>query len=335
MRALSLVWGPFGFRADELAEAIGAERVTITFLYGPRYLAPLRYLVLFLRTLFLLYTKRPGVVYAQNPPVFCPVSSLIYCKLARARLVVDHHSIWSVKTLGDSPISKLIGMFEGLVTRSSYANTAPHSIWGRKLEEMGAKNVHVIHDFVEKSRYSRDENIRESYATRGTIAIASHGGHPLERIEVEAAVVGSIKSVTLVVTGPTEKLRGRLKGSLPENVKYLGLLPRDDYEKLKASADFAMSITDEPYTLSHVLFEYAASSLPTISSRQEVVEEIFGDSLLYADSSDPADVAERVKQFTSDEIRRRYRSLIQLKFEELAKLRNGELEALRRLLSSP
>ena len=39
-----LCWAPFGFRADELAGAIGAERVSITLLYGPRYFAPIRYL---------------------------------------------------------------------------------------------------------------------------------------------------------------------------------------------------------------------------------------------------------------------------------------------------
>src|SRR6185437_1066595 len=59
---LCLVWGPFGFRADELADAVGAERLSITFLYGPRYFAPIRYLVLFFRTLIVLATKRPDVI---------------------------------------------------------------------------------------------------------------------------------------------------------------------------------------------------------------------------------------------------------------------------------
>ncbi|MBI3022907.1 MAG: glycosyltransferase [Thaumarchaeota archaeon] len=309
--------------------------MTITFLYGPRYLAPLRYLVLFLRTLFLLSTKGPEVVYAQNPPVFCPLACLFYCRAAKARLVIDHHSIWSVKTLGNSPVSTVIGMLERFVARAAHANTAPHAVWGRMLVEVGARNVGVIHDFVKKNPHARDESLRERYSRDGIIAIASHGGHPLERIEEEAAAVALNSSVTLLVTGPPEKLSHRIGERLPANVRYLGLLEREEYEKLKASADFAVNVTDEPYTLSHVLFEYAASSLPTISSRQEVVEEIFGDSLLYADSSDPADVAERVKQFANDEIRRQYRSLIQSKFEELAKLRSGELQALRRLLSSP
>src|SRR5208282_5727287 len=99
-KTLSILWGPFGDRADELAEAIGAERVSITLLYGPRYFAPIRYLVLFFRTLVILFQKQPDVVYAQNPPVFCPLTCLLYCRFTGARLIVDHHSIWRVKTLG-------------------------------------------------------------------------------------------------------------------------------------------------------------------------------------------------------------------------------------------
>src|SRR6202030_4482794 len=98
-------------------------------------------------------------------------------------------------------------------------------------------------------------------------------------LELEAAAGAREKDagVSLVISGPKEKLEGRIsKLSLPSNVKYAGFLEREVYESLKASADFALNITDEPYTLSHVLFEFAASSLPVISSREQVVEELFG-----------------------------------------------------------
>ena len=286
-RILSIVWGPFGFRADELAEAVGAERVSITFLYGPRYFAPLRYLTLFFKTLLILFQRKPDVVYAQNPPVFCPLTCMLYCSLTGKRLVIDHHSIWRIKTLGGGPISKAIGFLEGVVSRAAFGNTAPHRFWAEKLEAMGATRVLVVHDFVEKNPNARDEALRRSFTNKATVAICSHGGHPLERIEAEASGVGQVGSVELLITGPKEKLERRLsERDLPGNVRYLGFLPRQAYESLKASADIAINVTDEPFTLSHVLLEYAASSLPILSSRQEVLEEFFGDALLYTDSSD-------------------------------------------------
>jgi glycosyltransferase involved in cell wall biosynthesis len=323
-----LCWAPFGFRADELAEVLHAERVSITLLYGPRYFAPIRYLGLFLKTLIILARTRPRVVYAQNPPVFCPFTCLLYCRLSGARLVIDHHSVWSVKTLGGgSPLSKGIGFLERVVSRAADANTAPHSLWARMLTKMGARRVLVYHDYVPKNMRRPDPSLREEMAETPVLAIASHGGHPLERLEVESAAVGKARSAgaSLVISGPREKLAPRFASiTLPANVRYAGFLERETYETLKASADLAVNITDEPYTLSHVLFEFAACSLPTVSSREEVVEELFGDSLVYADST-VEDVAAKVKKLCSATERARWSSRVRKKHEELTDLHAREV----------
>ena len=315
---------------DELSSAVGGTRASITFLYGPRYFAPLRYLVLFMRTLLLLALRSPDVVYAQNPPVFCPLASLMYCRAAGKTLVIDHHSVWRVKTIGGA-MGRGIGFFEAFVASAAGMNTAPHGVWAEELRGMGASRVLVVHDFVEKNPFSRDAGVRAHHATTPLLAIASHGGHPLEGIEAEVSAASALSNVTLLVTGPPGKLAGRLR-DLPPNVKYLGLLPMDDYLRLKASCDFAVNITDEPYTLSHVIFEYVASGLPVIASRQRVVEETFGDALAYARSSRRADVEAAIRDLVEKpdglaEYRRRTESILQSlraqSEKELAELRSS------------
>ena len=303
---------------------------------GPRYFAPIRYVALFFRTMFLLAQKHPDVVYAQNPPVFCPLTCLLYCRLTGARLVLDHHSIWSVKTLGGrSPLSRGIAFLERVVSRAADANTTPHGFWAKMLLKMGARDVLIYHDYVPKNPRLPDEALKREMAERPILAIASHGGHPLERLEIETAAVGMERDagVSLVISGPKEKLERRFSSmSLPLNVKYAGFLKREVYESLKASADFALNITDEPYTLSHVLFEFAASSLPVISSKQPVVEELFGNSLLYADSN-VGDVAEKVEQLCSGPTRAEWAAKIRAKQDELTKMHEEEISALKRLVS--
>ena len=142
-----------------------------------------------------------------------------------------------------------------------------------------------------------------------------------------------VRSVALLITGPREKLERRLPSSaLPRNVRYLGFLERETYERLKASADFAINITDEPYTLSHVLLEFAASSTPVISSRQAVLEDFFGDSLLYADSSAPSEVAAKVRSFEIESTRLDYKARIRRKYAGLRSTREAELTRLRALV---
>jgi glycosyltransferase involved in cell wall biosynthesis len=335
MRILVILWGPFGHRADELAKAIGGTRRSITLFYGPRYLAPIRYVALFLRTLVMLSTEDPDVVYAQNPPVFCPLTCMLFCRLRGKPLIVDHHSVWSVKTLG-GVIGALIGLIEGVVSRGAYANTAPHDVWAKELKGMGARNVLVVHDLVERNPYERDNAVRAHYGADGFLAIASHGGHWLERIESEVGAAAATPGLTLVFTGPEEKLKARFASiNLPANVRYLGLLPIRDYLALKASCDFALNITDEPYTLSHVIFEYLASSLPVVSSKQEVVEDVFGDAILYVDGSGAGEVAAKVQEFlSSKELMERYRRRTVSKYIQLELARSEEVSQLRSILSS-
>ncbi len=329
MKVLSLCWAPFGHRMDELSRVVGGRRVSITLLYGPRYFAPLRYLALFLRTIILLAVEKPDVVYAQNPPVFCPLASLLYCRAAGKKLAIDHHSVWKVKTIGGF-VGRGIGFLEAFVARAASLNTAPHGVWAKELAAMGASNVLVVHDFVVSNPFSPDEAVRAKYAVTPIIAVASHGGHPLERLETEVGAASQVEGMTLLVTGPPAKLAGRLKG-LPPNVKYLGMLPMEEYLRLKASCDFAVNITDEPFTLSHVLFEYVASSLPVLSSRQQVVEETFGDSLIYVDQTTASEVARRMSQLSGDarslaEFRRR----VSGRQEELRRLHDDEILELRK-----
>ncbi len=312
---------------------MGAERVSITVLYGPRYFAPIRYVALFFKTLLILSQRKPDVVYAQNPPVFCPLTCMLYCRATGKKLVIDHHSVWKVKTLGRGPLSRIIGVLEGVVSRSAAGNTAPHVFWAEMLRSMGARNVLVVHDYVERNTNARDEKLRLSFTDRPLVAVCSHGGHPLERIEAEASGVGQVGSVELLITGPKEKLERRLSAvALPENVRYLGFLPRQTYESLKASADMAINVTDEPFTLSHVLLEYAASSLPVISSREEVVRGFFGDALLYTDTTDSAEVAEKVRMMLDPAVRDEYRERVTRWYGELSLSHQAEVRSLRSLL---
>ena len=335
MRILVILWGPFGHRADELAQAVGGTRRSITLFYGPRYLAPIRYLALFVRTLVMLFAESPDVIYAQNPPIFCPLACLLFCRLRGRRLLVDHHSIWKVKTIG-GPVGWVIGLFEGFVSRGAYANTAPHDVWARELKEMGARRVLVVHDHVEKNPCARGDAIRASYgASAGRyLAIASHGGHPLERIESEVAAAVAVPALSLVLTGPEEKLRARIASlSLPTNVKYLGMLPLRDYLALKASCDFALNVTDEPFTLSHVIFEYLASGIAVVSSKQKVVEDVFGNAILYVPGSAPEEVAATLKELLgSEEALARYRRRSVSKYLELESVRAEEVSRLRYII---
>lgn len=337
MKIVCLAWAPFSDRLDELARAVGGERKNIQMGYLPRYLAPLKYLLFFGLTQAYLFRERPDVVYAQNPPAFCPLACVPYSKLTGKKLVVDHHNIWSVKAFGATRLSSLFRLVEKLLALFADVNTVPHTLWKEGLEEMGARRVLTVHDYLEKNMFRRNDAVRHRVAQSSLIGIASgHQGYPLERIEVEAKSAEDIDGVTVAITGPPQRVGPRVEalGKL-RNAKFLGYLPKAEYEELKASSDFGLNITDEPYTVNHVLFEYAAASLPTISTRRPEIEAVFGDSLVYVDRSDVASVSQRLKAFRDDPtFLSECRMRMEAKFSELTLRHEAELVFLKSLITS-
>ena len=331
-KILCLVWAPFSSRMDELSHEIGGIRFNVTFLYGHKYLAPLRYSLLAIKTAYLLLKERPDVVYAQNPPVFCPLVCIPYCKIWKKKLVVDHHAVWSIKTFHGGILGRSIRRLEAFVSSHAYLNTAPHSLWADELKKLGANDVLVVYDYVESSNVQPDEDIRRKYSLKRTyLALAPHGGHPLERIESLVEAARHIDSMMLLLSGSESKLRARMeKIDFGDNERYLGFLERDEYEKLKASVDLGLSITDEPFTISHTLLEFASYSVPVISSNQAAVRELFGDSLLYVDSSEPSVVGKAIRTILGNpEDLKLYGEKIKAKHKAMAEIRKAQIEKLK------
>ena len=319
---------------DELAEALGAERRNLTFLFGPRFLAPIRYFVLFFRTGLVLLKKRPEVIVAQNPPIFLALACFPYCKLGRKKLFIDHHAVWSTKTLGKGFIGKNIRRLERYASSHVQGNTTPHPAWTRELTELGARNVLTVYDHVGAIAKGK-ENIREKYSLgREKVILAPHGGHPLEQIEAEIEAVGKIDSISLVISGPEPKMKKRIERiKLPANVIYAGFLPKGEYQQLESTVDIGLSVTDEPFTLSHSLLEFASLGIPIISSRQSVVEELFGDSVMYVESSKPKDVELALRTLATDhELLMQYKEKIRNKYKELEMERASSVGKLRKMI---
>ena len=159
-----------------------------------------------------LLRERPRVVFAQNPPVFCPLACVPYCKLTNTKLVVDHHNVWSVKVFGQSRLSSQFRALERLLAHSADVNTVPHSVWQNELLRLGAKRVLMVHDYVALNESARSQDVREHISKTGLIGVASgHQGYPQERIEAEALAAESVDGVTLAMTGPPQRLMPRIK----------------------------------------------------------------------------------------------------------------------------
>src|SRR5437867_8805207 len=88
-----ITWYPYCRRSDALAEQLGARSYLIHYLrFKVPYLAPIKYVLQSLKTVWVLLQERPSVVLVANPPVVAPFIVWLGSFILRYRFIIDAHS---------------------------------------------------------------------------------------------------------------------------------------------------------------------------------------------------------------------------------------------------
>jgi hypothetical protein len=337
-RVLLVAWAPSSPTFADLARLLNGRVVYLNILFGKRWAAPLRYILLAVRTFRVLRKERPQAVFSQNPPIFCPMVMIAARRTMNFRLIVDHHAVWSVKSIRTPILSNMIAALERFVVKRADANITPNNNWTRQFQEMEARNAFTYHDFLEK---------KTEPSTKGTLlvlnrlpphrflVIAAHGGHPEELLEEEVAAVRDLPDYVLVITGRREKIGHRLtKLKLSGNVVYAGYLDQTDYEALKRAADVALSLSDEPNTVPHAIHEFLSYGVPTIILKDDLLRTIFNGSVVEAQDRRPESIRDALRHLCEDsKFRAQVERNIDSNYEKRALIHQEEFSRLKQAIA--
>ena len=338
---LLVAWAPFSPTLVEVGALVGGRVVFLNVLFGKKLAAPLRYALLALRTLSLLGRERPRVVLAQNPAIFLPLLLVLAKPFYKFRLVVDHHAVWSMKTLRQPFLSQGIAVLEAFVAKRADANMSPNNNWTRELRTRGAADSFTYHDFIPQATVTKSEHPPGGWASfplppHHFLVIAGHGGHPQELLEEEIAAMKELDSYILVITGKREKLAQRIaKLNLPSNVIYLGYLDDAHYEALKRNADAALSLSTELNTVPHAIHEYLAYGIPTIVLKDQLLRSLFNGAIVEIEDVRPETVGTALRRITEDsDFLAELRKNRDRNYEQRSRMYEDEVSRLRQVLSA-
>ena len=338
-RPLLVAWAPFSPTLVEVGSLVDGRVVFLNVLFGKKLAAPLRYAFLSLRTLSLLRKERAKVVLAQNPPIFLPLALVLAKRFNRFKLIVDHHAVWSMKTIRAPLLSQVISALERFVSKEADSNMSPNNSWTNELRARGATNAFTYHDFVPKppTTTSKDKEWAPYPLPRHRfLVVAAHGGHPKELLEEEVAAVRGLEGYLLVITGKREKLGRRMaRLNPPKNVIYPGYLDDANYEVLKRSADAALSLSTELNTVPHAIHEFLAYGVPTIVLKDSLLQSLFDGAIVEIDDANPESVRKALRRVTEDStFRRQLRENVDRNYEKRFKMHQDEVSKLRQVLAS-
>ncbi|HWQ14629.1 MAG TPA: glycosyltransferase [Roseiflexaceae bacterium] len=272
--ALFVAWAPYGRRSELLAAELGARMYFIHNLkYKVPIYAPLKYVPQSVRTLRVLLSERPRVVFVQNPPFVCGLVVWLYCLLSGARFVLDHHTdAFARRWAWARPVQTFLA-------RRALTNLVTGSHWAETVRSWGARAFILPDPFVTLPE-------GEPFAVRpgfNVVFINTFAADEPTDAVVQAAA--RCPDVHFYITGNTARRPASYFANLPANVTFTGFLPDAQYFGLLRAAQAVMALTTRDFTLQGGGCEAVSLGKPLITSDWPFLRELFARGAVYVENT--------------------------------------------------
>jgi glycosyltransferase involved in cell wall biosynthesis len=277
-RSLFLIWGPpsHGPRSRVFAQVLGIA--DIHFVYSTRrrgwLAAPAKYPYQAIKTLQLLFARRPRLVFVQSPPSFAVLFVYLYCLLSSARYVVDAHSAAFQRRVWTWP-----RWLHRFLARRAVTTIVTNEHFQRQVQGWGAR-AFVLRDiptaFDTSGEYPLDGEF--NIAVVNTFA----QDEPLDQV-LEAAA--GLPKVQFYVTGRKEAAPPGLLAGAPSNVHFTGFLPDASYYALLSGAHAVMCLTTRDHTMQRGACEALSLGKPIITSDWPLLRAYFHKGAVHVPSA--------------------------------------------------
>lgn len=273
-RCLFIAWAPFGRRSELLSQELGARLYFIHYLkFKVPIYAPFKYILQAARTLQVLFAERPEVVFVQSPPFVCTLVVYLYCRLAGAKFVIDHHTAsfarrwdWAL------PLQKFLA-------RRAITNLVTNQHWADILQSWRAP-VFILTDplvaLPEGEPFAAEPGFNLVYIN--TFA----ADEPTDAVRHAAA---QLPDVHFYITGSKRRKPASYFECTPPNVTFTDFLPDAQYFGLLRSASAVMALTTRDYTLQGGGCEAISLGKPLITSDWPYLRELFARGTVYVPNS--------------------------------------------------
>ena len=276
-RSLFLVWGPpsHGPRSKVFARELG---INVHFVYSTTdrglRVAIRKYSYQAVKTLQLLYRKRPEIVFVQSPPSFAVVFVHIYCATTRSQFVVDAHS----GALQSSHWTRPRWLYRFLA-RNALATIVTNEHFAGVIRDQGGRAL-VLRDipteFPDDGAFPVDEDF--------TVVVVNTFA-PDEPLDDVLAAASGLEGVTFYVTGDTNRPGVALPVTVPENVHFTDYLPDESYYSLLKASGAVMCLTTRDHTMQRGACEALSLGKPIITSRWPLLQDYFHRGTVHVDNT--------------------------------------------------
>jgi glycosyltransferase involved in cell wall biosynthesis len=293
-KQIFVAWTSFIRRPESMKPFFGYQLFFMSPLFENRWLKPWSYLINIIRTFYKFLLHRPKVIWVQLAPPFLLYAAFSY------KLVLNRH----VEIIADChnsmfrPFWFRLPLTRFLLNRCT-AVLVHNKLMYRKALEMGIDEDRLI--CLETRPFDLDPADIEVSATTPNFPrpwvlfpCSFNADEPFEAVFEAAALAPELH---FIVTGKTERAHGLhdLKAA-PPNVKLVGFLPKQHFNRLLVEADLILGLTTYHDVQLSVANEAVGVGKPMVISDTPLLRKLFGKGAKYVETTNPVAIANGCRQ---------------------------------------
>jgi glycosyltransferase involved in cell wall biosynthesis len=271
-----------------------------------------------------LHTRRPDLVIATSPQLLCGCAGLVASLAHRVPFIFEVRDLWpeSIVAVGamrpDNPVLTVLTAAEELLYRAARSIVVVTDAFRARLIERGVDptKIHVIKNGVDLARFSprsHETSLRRELGWDAKFIVGyvgTHGmAHGLDAVLDTAKTLLENDTIRFLFVGEgaeRARLEQRARLERIDNVKFLGVLPREQMTEVYATLNLALVPLRRSELFRTVLpskiFEIAAMQRPILLSvdgeARQLIEQSGGG--VFSPPEDVDGMRQAILSFASD-----------------------------------
>jgi len=283
-RIIFISWSNYHGRTHKLGDAFGAEIHYIKNFINTRGLIwklffIFDYLLKSLKTLNVILSSRPDVVFIQNPPSIAPVVTVLYSRFIKFKVVLDSHNSAFEKPW------KFIPFHKWALEKADAVLIHNDQLLYSIIDDPYYKSINfkVLNDKLIDYKVKKNDLQKTIYfLVISTFNFDEPMDILLESVKIFNA--HNISNVNFKITGNYKKEPGLYsKYTKEENIEFLGFVPREEYDHFLMNAYGVISFTTRDNVQQCAVMEAISAEVPFISNNDPINTSLSGGKMILSE----------------------------------------------------
>jgi glycosyltransferase involved in cell wall biosynthesis len=272
-------------RSIELARKFGCELFVI------ESKGVLRYPKCIVRTLSVLRSTKPNILFVQNPSMILATVASLYKLIKQVPVVIDRHTTFRLnKKNGITPRVILFKLLHRFTVRLADLTIVTNDFLANIVGRLKGRPF-VLPDMLPKLRQTGTVPLKGRH---NILLISSFGkDEPIKEV-IEAMKLVNQEDTYLYITGNYRKLDESTYKEAPPNVVFTGFLEEREFINILFSVDAIMVLTTSDYTMLCGCYEAVSAGKPLITSNKDVLRDYFKEAI-FVDNG-PKDICNAIRE---------------------------------------